>query len=379
MHHLHEGELLAYGERQLPPDRQAAVKRHLEQCQKCQARLQSLMIEAKDVAHLLQAADPGPLDQPDAERALFHLQTAHTQNWLRRQILMLENMNKRILRQVLIGVAALAVLVGAFSFQPVRALASEFLSLFRVEGFYIVEVDPERAEEIAQAMEGTDAVFGEQEVVESQEPAEAASVDEAAALAGFTPRTAQGYGEPTSIIVTGKQHLRFTPEVETMRQVLALLDVDPMLLPDEMDGQPFEIIAQNGISLAYSDTSGTDVDFAQVPSPTVSVPEGVDLQQLGEVALLMLGMTPEEAARISQSIDWATTLLVPMPGDLFVVREIDVDGVTGLNFEGHRQVNDDGTSTKEQMLVWQKNGFLYMVSTDNGSQFSLSDFVESLN
>ncbi|HUV93685.1 MAG TPA: hypothetical protein VMX14_02485, partial [Anaerolineae bacterium] len=61
----------------------------------------------------------------------------------------------RLWRPVLGGVIVLALLVGVFSFAPSRALARQFLSIFRVRKFAIVQVNPDEAqlEQVARALE----------------------------------------------------------------------------------------------------------------------------------------------------------------------------------------------------------------------------------
>jgi hypothetical protein len=100
------------------------------------------------------------------------------------------------------------------------------------------------------------------------------------------------------------------------------------------------------------------------------------MRALGEAMLQMLGMTPEEAARLSATIDWTTTLVLPLPSDLGQVQEVPVDGTTGLLFASQWQ-QEGGDWVKEVSLLWQKGGFVYLVAA-NGDRDVGNNVVLSL-
>ena len=73
-----------------------------------------------------------------------------------------------------------------------------------------------------------------------------------------------------------------------------------------------------------------EITLAQGISPDVALPDGVDLAELGEAALRLLGMEASQAQALSESIDWSTTLVFPIPTDVDQVRQITIDGTDGL-------------------------------------------------
>ena len=82
--------------------------------------------------------------------------------------------------------ALVAVLAVALTFEPVRALADSFLALFRVEQIRVVEVDPEKMPEKLENSSNLEYILSNQiQFEELGEVQQAASADEAAALAGF--------------------------------------------------------------------------------------------------------------------------------------------------------------------------------------------------
>jgi hypothetical protein len=72
------------------------------------------------------------------------------------------------------------------------------------------------------------------------------------------------------------------------------------------------------------------VHLVQANSPEVTLPTGVDLAQLGEIGLRILGLDPAEARRMASTIDWTSTLVVPVPSNASSFREVTVHGQRGL-------------------------------------------------
>jgi hypothetical protein len=379
MRHPAEGTLFAYRDDELAPADRRRVAAHLEGCAACRARLDKLNTQAAQVSDLLAVSRPGALDRPDPRRA-WNTLTENMNQYEEMSMLEKFKTSKRYQRFATL-VAALAVIVGLFSLAPVRAFASNLLGIFRVERFIVVDVSEERLEEIEAALDGS--LFGEQETLEDPgEPVEVGSVEEAAALVGFTPRTPVGYGEPVEVAVQGQIKVRYTPDVEGLRSVFAALDVDPDLLPENVDGQPFDFTLPPAVLTAYDvPENDEEIDFVmiQVPSPTTDGPADVDMQALGEAMLQVLGMTPQEAARLSESVDWTSTLVLPITPDLATVQEIGVDGTTGLMFDSGWMEGEGGDDWDRSMtLLWQKNGIVTVISSYYGDTYRLLDFAGTL-
>ncbi|MBN1310232.1 MAG: hypothetical protein JXB30_02355 [Anaerolineae bacterium] len=307
---------------------------------------------------LLGTLVPGSFDQPDARRALVEFR----RNTERRGELTMTGKIKinRTVQRVLGGIAGAALLVGLVAWTPVGALASDFLSLFRVERFVVVGVDPQRVDQLVQALD-QDTFFGEQEILEGGgEPVRVASLDEAIRIVGFRPKqAAKSLGEPTNILISSQTVMRFTPDIEALRTIFNEVGLDQELIPANIDGRPFDISVPAGVMLNYQDPDTLSLySLAEMPSPTVTVPEGVDIQALGGAMLQLLGMSPQEAERMSNTIDWTTTLVVPIPTDMMSnMQEINVRSSSALMFW-----NDPDAEGHQAMLVWQEAGHLYVIT-----------------
>jgi hypothetical protein len=96
----------------------------------------------------------------------------------------------------------------------------------------------------------------------------------------------------------------------------------------------------------------------QAKSPEVTFPAGVDLSQLAYAALRVLGMTRDEAYRMSVTIDWRSTLIVPVPSKAVAYRPINVSGNEGLLIEGVARDEVHPGS----VLMWSARGETFAVT-----------------
>jgi hypothetical protein len=115
------------------------------------------------------------------------------------------------------------------------------------------------------------------------------------------------------------------------------------------------------------------ITLIQFPSPEISAPPGLDIAEIGEVFLQLLGMTPEEAAQFSQSVDWTTTLVIPIPRDGTEYQDVFVDGV-----EGTLIMQSQRSEFPHYLLVWIKEGVVYGLTGPGtaGSALEMADSLE---
>jgi hypothetical protein len=77
-----------------------------------------------------------------------------------------------------------------------------------------------------------------------------------------------------------------------------------------------------------------------------------------ELGLQLLGMSAEDAQGIARSVDWTSTVMIPLPTDVGQSSEITVDGVSGLLLEEHDSRGSFGGS---RMILWERDGIVYAV------------------
>lgn len=366
--HPDDGRLMAYRDDELAADQTVAA--HIQTCDACQSRLSQMEIGAQYLKHLA----PNALEASDSRRSLASLKRTIQER--KEQTMFDKIRGNKGLQRTLAGALAAIMLIALFALPPVRALAADFLGMFRVQKFVVVDLDPQRLAEIERAL--SEVQFGElRNVTEGERANPVASLDEAEAQVSFDVRTADtDYGSADQIAVTTPQSAEFIPDVEALREVFGTLGIDPNLLPDNIDGETFTFSAQPGVLQIWEDSSGQhELSLMQIPSPTVDGPEDVDIEQLGKAMLMLLGMSESEAERMSQEIDWTSTLVLPIPQDLASVREVQVDGTTGLLFDAENQGGNEATGGA---LMWQKNGIVHVVMTENMNNFQMESIANSL-
>ena len=277
----------------------------------------------------------------------------------------------RISRPAWVGLALVAVLAISLAFPPVQAIANSFLKLFRVQQVQVVPVDTERlAGEMKQAAR-LEGLFSQSvEVEEGGEPIEVSSAEEASARLGMPVRLPAALQEKPEIFVQPGGRVTFTVDLELMRAVMQEMNRGDVSLPDSLDGAVIKLEMPAGVVALYGDCQVDErqmhdpdgppeieipdcTSFFQMPSPSVDAPPDLNVTQMGEIYLQVLGMTPEEAARFSSNVDWTSTFVVPVPRYGADYKEVQVDGVTGTLIETSRY----GGQTF--LLLWVKDGVVY--------------------
>jgi hypothetical protein len=85
-----------------------------------------------------------------------------------------------------------------------------------------------------------------------------------------------------------------------------------------------------------------------------------------------MGWSPEEAAQFSQTVDWTTTLVIPIPRYGTSYDEVVVDGVDGILI-----LQDENSQSGNYVLVWVKEDILYAL-TGPGNESSALQIANSL-
>ncbi len=242
------------------------------------------------------------------------------------------------------------LLLVAFTFPGVRAAASDFLGLFRVQKFAAISISPEQLailEEVAES----GLYPGEIEMIdEPTEPEFVNSLAEAEALAGWVARSPGQLGEADSVYYAGGAQGRLTVDVANARALMSAAGADPALIPDSLEGATVDVTVYPSISQNWND----GIALMQSPSPLIEYPEDVDAAALGEVFLQVLGMEEGQAERLAQSIDWTSTVLLPIPDNMATFNEVRVDGESGLAL-----TSIDGRNAG---LLWQRDGTVYVLT-----------------
>ncbi len=261
------------------------------------------------------------------------------------------------------GFAAVVVLASAFALPSVRAAAQAFLDLFRVVNFAPVSVQAARLKLLADR-QGIDLprILGNHiDVLQAPgSPKVAPTIEAAGSLAGM--RIALPAWQPVGverqrIEVVGSESLQIMGSSATLQRVLDSLGIDDVSAPTWIDGKVVTAHVAPIVRVVYGDTDRHAV-LIESRQPQVLLPPGADLAQLADIALRVLGIERTEAYRIAQSVDWRTTLIVPIPSDVSYFRQVDVQGKGGLLVETLRGRGGKGYGTETQIL-WSSGGRVF--------------------
>jgi hypothetical protein len=378
--HLTDGELRTALDGELEPTR----RQHLDACTACQARAQQLQVESQRTAGRLSFLASADESVPAAQGA-----------WDRfaQQVVMKKetSMFKKLFAfpVVRFGTAALLILTLVLAFPGTRALAGELLNLFRVQQVTVVPVDftglQQLAGEGALNNRFTELLSSSVEVTdEPGDPTLAADAAEAGQLAGFNVRLPQDTS-PTQIYVTDGGAFTMTVDRAKAQMLLEEAGRSDLVLPESIDGAEISVEIPSAVSAAYGECPEPErepenphryyhdcVMLVQVPSPSVNAPADVDVKQLAQIGLEFTGMSPEEAAAFTSTVDWTSTLVVPIPRNAAVHEQVSVDGVTGT------LIQRSGGENSNYALLWVRDGIIYVVRGTGANSQQAIDLANSL-
>jgi hypothetical protein len=289
--------------------------------------------------------------------------------------------------QVAVPAAVIALmLVGVITVAPLRAAAGQFLDVFRVKRLAVVQVQTGQLEKLQQYR---DQVFSKPQVQRAK-PVEVRTAAEAAKEAqllkgnaslpsdfhvltpGFLPSE---LGAPQKFTVQGSGQAITQVNLQAARMVLQMANLPTDALPAGQGSIQVTANLKPGVAQEYQ-AGGHTLEIVQTQNPEVQVPDGVDLAKLNEVGLQLLGLSPDAAKRLSQNVDWATTLILPVPTDIGSVRDVTVHGNPGYLITQTRE-SKRGTGGPGSIVMWQENNWLYAVA-GNYSSSVLLQVAESL-
>jgi hypothetical protein len=359
--HPNDNLLRAMIDHEISETQAETLRLHMASCPGCQARLAALQVRADRVQGRLNLLAPEMRDRQSAYQAAFTRVLSKSRQTKPRKEFFTTMSNRKSLWTALAVITILAVV---FTMTPARAWASSFLGLFRVQKITVLEFDPMAAERSNETFSSQEEAFRKlldenMTVSQGGEPFKVASAAEAATAAGFTPGVPEAL-QDGQYSVQPAMNAQLVIDQPKMQALLDAFEVDVQLSP-EMNGQSVTvdvpagvIITANGCQLETKESGqfGNCTALYQMPSPTVSAPEGLNVDKLGEAMLQLVGYSPLEARAVSQSIDWTSTLIVPIPsGEGIQHQDVSVNGVPGTLL----------TSAKEPgyMLLWVKDGVLF--------------------
>lgn len=398
----------------------AEMERHIANCAECRARLAEISVRAARVQgrlHSLQAdASGAEVVAVDARAALARYQALHVEEGHAPMLAQESGHPRKDHPTEMLpaakarwfaprwrlawaaGAVAASVLV-SLAFPSGRSLAQRLLSTLRVERVQPIRLDTSSFDENRTLQQMLSQLIADKVVViKDEKPQKAATLEAASAAAGFSVRVPSEMAVVPNFTVMGQHALKMTMDRTRMQEILDESGRPDLLLPATIDGDTISVQMRRGVHVEYgdcpqgaphvaqggeagnSDTSqagGGPQTFTctllmEAPSPEVKVPENLNLQQLAEIGLQVAGMSAVQAREFCQTVDWKSTLVLPIPPFVRSYQTVAVDGVQGtlmtsLNRRGPQSV-----------LIWVKDGIIYWFASPEGASETIA-LANSLN
>jgi putative zinc finger protein len=390
MNCITDGILRAKLDGELSEGERLEVEEHLGACAECRRRAETLAQQAERVHGILARLDPAagePL--ADARTALARFRAAHVTVEDERAPSLLERLFVPRLRPVWGALAATVAIAAFVSFAPARSWAQKVLAMLRVQKVTVVVLDPGS---FSNSSSNPGQMIGKvlsDNLVVTMNPGKPQPVPDAATAsqaAGFAVRTLAALPEAPQFSVNGEGAFNMTLNRDRLQAILDEAGRSDIQLPASLDGAEVAAHVSKSVMVRYGQCSSPEaaasqgstangsqpsncVFLAEIPSPTVSVPPDLNIQQLAEAGLEIAGMSPEAAQAFCQTVDWTSTLVIPLPRNASSYQTVDVDGVQGtlINISRIGRSGQPGYT-----LVWVKNGIIYSLAGQGDSSNAVS-------
>ncbi|HET8626210.1 MAG TPA: zf-HC2 domain-containing protein [Thermomicrobiales bacterium] len=379
---LDDGRLRAYLDGELPEAEREGIARHLEGCADCAARLADVKETAAAVGDALAPWQTEPAAAPDAGAALARFaarrradeRPAESRGGVRG---VLDRLGSPRLRPAVAAVSLLVVLGLVFALSPLQLMAEDLFQTFRVQQFAAVTVHVPgmkgmpQPQQLTQAEQSQYAQMLQQLGTLTTTPAKLDNVAHQVA----SPQEARAHfpqNSPALLVLpadkvpagfTGTQYAvsdpvsaQYTLNVQVARQYAGMLnDPDIAKLPWPNANQ---VTFGLDVPAAFAAVYGTEQHgfaIVQLASPTLTIPNTVDVEAFRTAVLALPNLPPDTVAQIKaldQKGDWSKTLIIPVPEDA-TTQNIQVNGHAGLLI-----VDAQG---QHSLVLWEANGMLYGV------------------
>jgi len=210
-------------------------------------------------------------------------------------------------------------------------------------------------------------------VTADEKPQPVSTAADASQRAGFSAQALGARTDTPKFVVGGQHAFHMTIDRTRLQDIFDQAGRADLLLPATLDGANVSVNVPRSIMVEYGDcpeahpagsTQSTPTQphstawanclaLQEVPSPLVNMPSDLNLQQLAEIGFQLAGMSATQARSLGQTIDWKSTLVLPIPRFASSYRQVTVNGVQGTLIEG------SGRRGPDYVLVWVKNGMIY--------------------
>jgi hypothetical protein len=376
-----DGILRAKVDGELSEGETEQVNAHLETCGRCRERARTIAERAERVGTLFAELAPADTVEGANPRPALSAMERRAAAPPRRRSFWLPRLTPAW------GAATVAALMALLlASSSGRAVAQKLLGMLRIKAVVAVPMEHDfiaegKGEMLQQLLADS--------VVKTKESRRLAvsSRDEAARMASMNVRLPELRTDAPQLYVNTESAFHFTVNQQRLDTLLSVAGRTDLQFPPELNGAqvfvdvPAHVVARYGNCPPENLHEPTQPPYdncvvvAQTPVPTVVTLPELNLSGVAEFGLQLAGMTPEQAHVFSQTVDWTTTIAVPIPRNAATFETVTVDGVKGLMITGlaDRQVvmrGGPGADVSHNRitrlppaygLIWVHNGVMYSV------------------
>jgi hypothetical protein len=224
-----------------------------------------------------------------------------------------------------------------------------------------------------------------------QKPRPVADAATASKLAGFKIHLIAGE-TPALLLFRTPISAQMKLDRDRLQSILAEAGRSDIQIPQSADGAVISMRVPAGIIAAYGNCGdafrhlqgqqpppsatqpedATCVRLNELPSPTITAPQQLDVVEIVRAALQFAGLSATEAANFTQTIDWTSTFVMPILHGQLSYEKINVAGNDGVLLRPKNQ------QAKQFTLHWVDNGILYslMGTGDDTTALNLASRIE---
>ncbi len=371
---LHDGELNL--------EEQERINSHIATCPECAAYERSVSANHQEMATLMALLEPLPDEMPDTNSAFSRfrsrigeqeeqeqVQTVMSVTGQKNNLTRLPSRRPRRRRGWLI--AAVAVVLAVLLLMPnASVLASQFLSLFSVQQFQPVSIDPQTFRngigEDLQSFGDVELSYNDVNTAsQTQAQAQKALSFKLLLPAQLLPGVSQA--KQFDLLDSGKG--TFTFDAVKARAYLKQTGQGNVSIPAQLDGSAYTITIALGVAINYSSpckvqtqkgsapnvgcTGGKLLYIAEIPSPVIQSSGKASLEDLRDFVMSLPKLSPEVRLLIQNINLQSGVIPLPIPPQVQAQR-VTVQGTSGL-------LMTDAALTLGGVL-WQKNGIIYAIA-----------------
>jgi len=370
--------LRARVDEELAPAEGAAVDRHIAECPACQSRSKAVSGTAARVGTLLGYLD-GPASSAESNPQMTLARFKARLKPQEERVSLLTRIFASRRRFAWAASLAAIILTVSLAFPSARSFAQRLLATLRIEKVQTVSLDFASMDSSSnrKLQQGLGQMISDNVVVTTDEKEmDASSQDAASKLTGFSVKVLSSRQDSPNFRVSGAHTFHMTVDRARLQEVLDEAGRTDLILPANLDGAQVSVQVPRSVEVSYGNCANqksrhhepqadsTDVNppstppsdclaLIQAPSPTINMPAELNLQQLAETALQLAGMTPVQARKFCQTIDWKSTLVLPIPRSVSSYEPVSINGIQGT------LMRLPSKNRPSYALIWVDDGIIY--------------------